>query len=193
MVFNEVESSKNSAPHKEVRRKTTILNIKSNYYLIKFRDAAINIINEKFFIVENSRTQKYIRYPSSKSSLYVFGENDCWVNFERQLPKEFRIKGVTKWAITPMIMRKVYAKTNKIESSDISVSNSHNQQLARRHKLIKILYSYFIFIFKAKYAQIPENRKNTIITQIIYFSFYAFKLLTAYFNQLPTEILTFCI
>lgn len=153
------------------------------HYLIKFKDVKINIMNEKFFIVVNSRRQKYMRCPSFKSSLYVLGEKDWWVNFEIRLPRRFRIKGAMKWIIVPVIMRNVYVKINKMESSGISIRITHSQQPAKRHKRIRILYPYFIFIFKVKYAKIPEKRKIDRIIQVICFSFYAFKLLTAYFNH----------
>ena len=116
-------------------------------------------MNEKFFIVVNSRRQKYMRCPSFKSSLYVFGEKDWWVNFEIRLPRKFRTKGAMKWIIVPMIIRNVYAKISIMESSGISIRITHSQHPTKRHKRIRILYPYFIltlYHFRTK-----KSRKNS--------------------------------
>ena len=113
-----------------------------------------------------------MRCPSFKSSLYVFGEKDWWVNFEIRLPRKFRTKGAMKWIIVPTIIRNVYAKISIMESSGISIRITHSQHPTKRHKRIRILYPYFIFIFKVKYAKIPEKRKIDRIIQVICLSFY---------------------
>lgn len=104
------------------------------------------------------------------------------VNFEIKLPKKFRMRGAIKWVITPTTVRQVYAKTNKTDKSVRSVNSNHIQQLAKRREFIRILYPYFIFIFKVKNAKTPESRKNDTINGIICSSFDKTKQLIRLWN-----------
>ena len=147
------------------------------------------MISKNIFNVVNSNIQKNIRYPSLNSSSYDFQKYDCRVNLDRYLPMRLRISGVMIWIIIPN-KEKIENKVSKsVDNSDMFDKNSIKQAASNRMQSINSLYKDLVIVFKTKYAAIPEKRKSNGIIQIINFSVYTFKLLTAHLTQFPTVIL----